>query len=1302
MKGIYNPALAGLSVILFLLSFSSAQAATCVDLKNNLRYRSTDEQTGGLVTTLQNYLYDEGYLNVESTGFFGRLTFSSVRAFQADWEIPTTGLVGPLTRAKIKGSTCTSVAPTKRVPWPVAANNESRDYTWSESYTLLSLVLDAERTEDTSYLAEAHDRILAVLAARDDKRSVFSRKPSWSFTDLTSKSCPVADPGTDAMVLYPMTRYLLAIKKLALEGDAKWDFATIRDAVIESVRGHRINWNTNGYRSPADAKDCYLDSAGRKMYDFGLEPFNLDAAMGSVHANLYALTGNSEDRDKAAVIAQQLESQITKLPDGTWVWPYWRASPEPEDTGHAYIELDFIDQAYEAGIAFTFSDLAAITKTLALKVFPASGGMASFVSGEGLGNGDESLAGMYLPFSSTDSNLMGRITAAHDRSKARTSSLGYGLLTRSYAARVENRPYGAACRVDDQCVTGSCFAGKVCGYPLSNTSTCFKHSDCASGWCTGISGAAGKCLDRPAAQASATSMQTETVSERGNAVPVPAGYPWPNFYGKGMTYTVETAAEVQDAADSGFRIIMLDIYRNIPADIHNVIKRNGLKFIVRDLQYRALECQSGACDREKIMAEARADIASMTDPDMIGFYILDDPTFDGEAIAKDIHAVVAESNQTSATKRPTICGIAGYLNWHGQSVASTTEYRIVTDRAIRNFSPQGCDIVAPYAYAETYVHVSDPSQVDWKMTSLLPYIKTGLAAKGWNINSIPMIGIPQAFYLTAPGVVRPRPEDLTDQAEAYCKAGATALMPFTWDYNGGILTTGQPPYLLMFNTPWLKQSMINGLARCASYWAHPGTGVTPPELLIRAFDPGTQAWVDGSPVVRDNSLVPLTTIPTISVPYNAEPYFQWGASWIQSGTCRLARTPGADNAFSIYALGAKGGNTIYYGDFQNTSKGGGNITIPHTYAFSCSDPTGATLWSTSIIVNVAASQASLPTATLTINGKTSDTVSVGDPFKYEWSSTNADTFSSNYSVTCTDGRAWTDSWAANTAQDSHFGTIASDAAGCTYKVTYKAAQSATGKEATKTIEVIVRALPATPIRVSSATASNSYDNYVPANIVDADESTGWISGGHAEQWIELDFGAQKTLSSMSLVVEQSPSGNTVHEIYAGTTPNPTTLVHTLSGFTQSADVLKATFSPALTNIRYVRVKTVASPSWVAWQTIKFNDEPIGMSRKTGLLANVIGALSESFSTRPASAVSDPDLGFSYHFTLDLYRGQEGKEVRALQEALKIEGLFNNEISGNFYDQTLEAVMKFQEKYGINPTGYVGPATRAQLNALFSL
>ena len=63
---------------------------------------------------------------------------------------------------------------------------------------------------------------------------------------------------------------------------------------------------------------------------------------------------------------------------------------------------------------------------------------------------------------------------------------------------------------------------------------------------------------------------------------------------------------------------------------------------------------------------------------------------------------------------------------------------------------------------------------------------------------------------------------------------------------------------------------------------------------------------------------------------------------------------------------------------------------------------------------------------------------------------------------------------------------------------------------------------------------------------------------------------------------------------------------------------------------------------------------------------------------------------------------EGKEVRALQEALKELGLYSGDITGGFYDRTFEAVKNFQDRYDIEPTGYVGPATRAQLNLLFAL
>ena len=101
---------------------------------------------------------------------------------------------------------------------------------------------------------------------------------------------------------------------------------------------------------------------------------------------------------------------------------------------------------------------------------------------------------------------------------------------------------------------------------------------------------------------------------------------------------------------------------------------------------------------------------------------------------------------------------------------------------------------------------------------------------------------------------------------------------------------------------------------------------------------------------------------------------------------------------------------------------------------------------------------------------------------------------------------------------------------------------------------------------------------------------------------------------------------------------------------------------------------------------------------TSQTASALNALERA--TQSAGSAQGTTGGFSYTFTQDMYRGVQGSEVVALQRALYAEGLFSGEATGNFYDVTREAVMAFQIKYGINPTGYVGPETRAKLNALY--
>lgn len=80
-----------------------------------------------------------------------------------------------------------------------------------------------------------------------------------------------------------------------------------------------------------------------------------------------------------------------------------------------------------------------------------------------------------------------------------------------------------------------------------------------------------------------------------------------------------------------------------------------------------------------------------------------------------------------------------------------------------------------------------------------------------------------------------------------------------------------------------------------------------------------------------------------------------------------------------------------------------------------------------------------------------------------------------------------------------------------------------------------------------------------------------------------------------------------------------------------------------------------------------------------------------------------DMGFagnSAKFNKDLYFGLGGDgDVKNLQKFLASIGFYNGPITGNFFEQTRDAVKKFQRKNGIKDTGYLGKITRAVLNKI---
>ena len=62
-------------------------------------------------------------------------------------------------------------------------------------------------------------------------------------------------------------------------------------------------------------------------------------------------------------------------------------------------------------------------------------------------------------------------------------------------------------------------------------------------------------------------------------------------------------------------------------------------------------------------------------------------------------------------------------------------------------------------------------------------------------------------------------------------------------------------------------------------------------------------------------------------------------------------------------------------------------------------------------------------------------------------------------------------------------------------------------------------------------------------------------------------------------------------------------------------------------------------------------------------------------------------------------GDWGQDVKSLQLRLETLGFYKGEIDGKFGEKTMEAVYKFQEKYGLQFDGEAGPETKGKLNEL---
>lgn len=120
-----------------------------------------------------------------------------------------------------------------------------------------------------------------------------------------------------------------------------------------------------------------------------------------------------------------------------------------------------------------------------------------------------------------------------------------------------------------------------------------------------------------------------------------------------------------------------------------------------------------------------------------------------------------------------------------------------------------------------------------------------------------------------------------------------------------------------------------------------------------------------------------------------------------------------------------------------------------------------------------------------------------------------------------------------------------------------------------------------PVQVTEALPDQTADM-----AVDGDPNTQWSSGAFPPQWIEIDLGGLYNIGEIRLTVGQWPAGHTVHELWVGSNRESLQKIYTFRGDEFDYDVLD--FSPVtqLGNIRYIRVVTTESPSWVSWREIE--------------------------------------------------------------------------------------------------------------------
>jgi hypothetical protein len=184
--------------------------------------------------------------------------------------------------------------------------------------------------------------------------------------------------------------------------------------------------------------------------------------------------------------------------------------------------------------------------------------------------------------------------------------------------------------------------------------------------------------------------------------------------------------------------------------------------------------------------------AVQNNANIVAYWVLDDTN--GAGTAKQALVQVTTLIHQYTPGKPSICGFTGNSRPWPASKAD-------------NFSPQGCDMIAPYIYPK--------DGEAWDLSDILPTMEAAFKARGWDINTTPMVGVPLS-YGGANGYTVPTAQQVETEAKAFCQAGATSLI--WYDFSTG--TNGS-------DNSGVQQGIKAAIADCKAIWGA-STSIAPP------------------------------------------------------------------------------------------------------------------------------------------------------------------------------------------------------------------------------------------------------------------------------------------------------------------------------------------------------------------------------------------------------------------------------------------------------------------------------------------